>query len=110
MKLNNARLKTLPLDKSFCEGVNLYFTRTSLERGKWSFRYQRLGKKREMGLCPYPAIRLTDARQRVSSENTHNTVIPAINPSQYGPFVVNLSHSLPKLGQRLHWPFLRHDG
>ena len=64
MKLNNARLKTLPLDKSVCDGANLYFTRTGPERGKWSFRYQRLGKKREMGLGPYPAISLAEARQR----------------------------------------------
>jgi hypothetical protein len=64
MKLNNARLKTLPLDKSVCDGANLYFTRPGPERGKWSFRYQRLGKKREMGLGPYPAIGLAEARQR----------------------------------------------
>ena len=28
MKLNNAKLKTLPLGKSVCDGNNLYFTRT----------------------------------------------------------------------------------
>ena len=64
MKLNNARLKTLPLDKSVCDGANLHFTRTGPEMGKWSFRYQRHGKKREVGLGPYPAISLAEARQR----------------------------------------------
>ena len=64
MKLNNAKLKTILLGKSVCDGNNLYFTRTGPERGKWSFRYQRLGKKREMGLGPYPAISLAEARQR----------------------------------------------
>ena len=66
MKLNNAKLKTIPLGKSVCDGNNLYFTTTGPERGKWSFRYQRLGKKREMGLGPYPIISLAEARQRAS--------------------------------------------
>ena len=64
MKLNTAKLKTLPLEKSVCDGANLYFTRTGPDRGKWCFRYQRLGRKHEMGLGPYPAISLANARQR----------------------------------------------
>jgi len=40
-----------------------------------------------------------------SLENTHKDTIPAINPSQYGPFLVNLTHFLPKLGQPLRWPY-----
>ena len=32
MKLNNAKLKTIPLGKSVCDGNNLYFTRTGPER------------------------------------------------------------------------------
>ena len=62
-KLNNARLKTLPLGKSVCDGNNLYFTRTSDAKGKFTFRYQCLGKKHEMGLGPWPAISLAEARQ-----------------------------------------------
>ena len=49
MNLNNAKLKTLPLSKSVCDGNNLYFTRTGDTKGKFTFRYQRLGKKHEMG-------------------------------------------------------------
>ena len=66
MKLNNARLKTLPLNKSVCDGANLYFTRTGTERGKWSFRYQRFGKKREMGLGlgSTRLVSLDDAREQ----------------------------------------------
>ena len=51
-KLNNAKLKTLPLGKSVCGGNNLYFVRTGDAKGKFTFRYQRLGKKHEMGLGP----------------------------------------------------------
>ena len=39
MKLNNAKLKTLPLGKSVCDGNNLYFTRTGDAKGKFTFRY-----------------------------------------------------------------------
>ena len=55
-KLNNAKLKTLPLGKSVCDGNNLYFTRTGDAKGKFTFRYQRLGRKHEMGLGAWPAI------------------------------------------------------
>ena len=90
MKLNNARLKTLPLDKSVCDGANLYFTRTGPERGKWSFRYQRLGKKREMGLGPYPAIGLAEARQRC----------PRILSTKKAPIVFKGKKSNGALSQR----------
>jgi len=53
MKLSNAKLKTLPLGKSVCDGNNLYFMRTGDAKGKFTFRYQRLGKKHEMGLGPW---------------------------------------------------------
>jgi hypothetical protein len=36
---------------------------------------------------------------------SHNESIPAINPSQYGPLMMNLTYFLPKLGQPLRWPY-----
>ena len=78
MKLNNAKLKTLPLGKSVCDGNNLYFTRTGDGRGKFTYRYQRLGKKHEMGLGPWPAISLAEARQKARDAHTaiHNGLDP----------------------------------
>ena len=66
-KLNNAKLKTLPLGKSVCDGNNLYFTRTGDGKGKFTYRYQRFGKKHEMGLGPGPPYPLQKpARRRVT--------------------------------------------
>ena len=62
--LNNAKLKILPLGKSVCDGNNLYFTRTGDGKGKFTYRYQRLGEKHEMGFGPWPAITLAEARQK----------------------------------------------
>ena len=76
MKLNNAKNKTPPLDKSVCDGAN--FTRIGNDRGKWSFRYLRLGKKREMGLAPYPTISLAEARQR--ARDLHNPIHQGKDP------------------------------
>ena len=78
MKLNNAKLKTLPLGKSVCDGNNLYFTRTGDGKGKFTYRYQRLGKKHEMGLGPWPAISLAEARQKARDAHTliHNGLDP----------------------------------
>ena len=77
-KLNNAKLKTLPLGKSVCDGNNLYFTRTGDGKGKFTYRYQRLGKKHEMGLGPWPAISLAEARQKARDAHTliHNGLDP----------------------------------
>ena len=77
-KLNNAKLKTLPLSKSVCDGNNLYFTRNGDGKGKFTYRYQRLGRKHEMGLGPWPAISLAEARQKARDAHTaiHNGLDP----------------------------------
>ena len=77
-KLNNAKLKTLPLGKSVCDGNNLYFTRTGDGKGKFTYRYQRLGRKHEMGLGPWPPISLAEARQKARDAHTaiHNGLDP----------------------------------
>ena len=77
-KLNNAKLKTLPLGKSVCDGNNLYFTRTGDAKGKFTFRYQRLGKKNEMGLGPWPAISLAEARQE--ARDAHTAIHKGLDP------------------------------
>ncbi len=54
--MNDKELKKLPLNKKIGLGYRLYFKRTSREVGNWTFRYERYGQKREMGLGSYPAI------------------------------------------------------
>ncbi len=68
-KLNNAKLKTLPLGKSVCDGNNLYFMRIGDGKGKFTYRYQRLGKKHEMGLGPWPALSLASTQIRLSERS-----------------------------------------
>ena len=64
MKLSVKKIETLAIGKTVCDGRNLYFTKTSSNGGKWSFRYQRDGKSREMGLGPYPVITIDKARYK----------------------------------------------
>ena len=41
MKLSHAKLKQLPLNECVSDGNKLYFTRTGVNRGKFTMRYQR---------------------------------------------------------------------
>lgn len=70
MKLTNTKLTSLPIGKSICDGANLYNTRTGKAKGKWTFRYQKNAKKREMGLGPFPFVSLSQARQRARECHT----------------------------------------
>ncbi len=62
MKLNNFKIKTLPLNKKITDGNGLNLTLTSRDRGRWTFRYRLDAKPREMGIGSYPEISLSDAR------------------------------------------------
>ncbi len=44
------------------DGDGLFLDRTA-KGGRWTFRYQFMGKRRDMGLGSYPAISLSQARQ-----------------------------------------------
>ena len=70
MKLTKSNLTSLTIGKSICDGANLYYTRTGKAKGRWTFRYQRRGKKREMGLGPFPFISPSQARQRARECHT----------------------------------------
>lgn len=45
------------------DGQGLYFQVSKSGVPSWIFRYKRQGKSREMGLGPYPAVTLAEARQ-----------------------------------------------
>ena len=75
MKLNNARLKTLPLDKSVCDGANLYFTRTGPKEVNESA--QRLGSGVKWVLVPtLPSVLL----KPVSGPGAHSLIHQGKDP------------------------------
>lgn len=62
MRLTNAKIKSLPIGKKVADGGGLYYQPTAVGRGKWTYRYARNGKSREMGLGTYPEVTLAEAR------------------------------------------------
>jgi integrase len=64
MKLNKTTFETLQIRKKVNIASNLYFTKTSHRRGKWSLRYQLNGRIREMGLGSYPFVDQLKASER----------------------------------------------
>ena len=62
MKLNNFKIKTLPINKKITDGNGLNLTLISRDKGRWTFRYRLDGKSREMGIGSYPDISLSEAR------------------------------------------------
>jgi integrase len=48
------------------DGGGLYISVHSKERKSWIFRYTFGGKRKEMGLGPYPAVSIADARQKAA--------------------------------------------
>ena len=50
MRLTNAKIKSLPIGKKVADGGGLYYQPTAVGRGKWTYRYARNGKSRELGL------------------------------------------------------------
>lgn len=65
MKLNNFKIKNLPLNKKVSDGGGLNLILTSRDKGKWTFRYRLDAKAREMGIGSYPEISLSEARDIV---------------------------------------------
>ena len=64
MRLNKTTFQTLQIRKKVNITSNLYFTKTSYQRGKWSLRYQLNGRIREMGLGSYPFVDQLKASER----------------------------------------------
>ena len=63
MKLNNFKIKSLPLNKKISDGSGLNLTLTSRTTGKWTYRYTFNSHAKEMGLGSYPELSIVDARQ-----------------------------------------------
>lgn len=54
-----------------CDGDGLYLLVSPTGRRSWVLRYQLRGKRRDMGLGPYPYVSLQRARQRAFEERSH---------------------------------------
>src|ERR1700730_840201 len=61
-----------------CIADNLYLSVTSPASRAWVFRYQRAGKRREMGLGPYPLVSL--ARAREVANGHRRALVDGIDP------------------------------
>ncbi len=44
------------------DGAGLYLLKREPDKGRWVYRYKHQGRSREMGLGPFPAVSLSDAR------------------------------------------------
>ena len=62
-KLVSQTIKGAPAGK-YGDGDGLQLTISAPGRGKWTYRFMIAGKAREMGLGDYPAVTLTDAREK----------------------------------------------
>ena len=63
-KLTYAKIKSLGKGK-YHDGQRLYLVLYRKGAGKWTVRYRTYGRSREMGLGPYPAVSLAEARQKL---------------------------------------------
>ena len=70
MRLNNFKIKSLPINKKISDGSGLNLTLTSRDRGNWTFRYTYNGKAKEMGLGSYPEISIVEARNLALEKRT----------------------------------------
>lgn len=61
-KLSAVQLKNLDKGKHE-DGGGLRIVKADRSRGKWVFRFKRQGRSREMGLGPWPAVSLSEARK-----------------------------------------------
>ncbi len=59
--LNNITIKNAEPGK-LSDGAGLILEKKSATSGKWTYRYQHLGKRRDMGLGSWPTITLAQAR------------------------------------------------
>ena len=70
MRLNNFKIKNLPINKKISDGSGLNLTLTSRYHGNWTFRYTYNGKAKEMGLGSYPEISIVEARNLALEKRT----------------------------------------
>ncbi|UWQ07918.1 tyrosine-type recombinase/integrase [Aliiroseovarius crassostreae] len=65
-KLSAVKVKTAPKGK-YGDGGGLWLHKSDAQRGKWLLFVTVHGKRREMGLGPYPEVSLKDAREQAAT-------------------------------------------
>ena len=73
MRLNNFKIKSLPLNKKFSDGLGLNLTLKTRNYGKWTYRYTFDGKAKEMAIGSYPELSIVDARNLALEKRTLKT-------------------------------------
>ena len=66
MRLNNFKIKSLPLNKKFSDGLGLNQTLKTSNYGKWTYRYTFDGKAKEMTIESYPEVSFITCRSSSS--------------------------------------------
>ena len=61
-KLTDARCRAIKAPRMHSDGGGLYLNVKSAGSKSWAYVWKRDGKRREMGLGPYPAVGLARAR------------------------------------------------
>jgi len=78
-KLTAVKVKNAPPGKHG-DGDSLVLHVITAERRAWLFRYQRNGKRREMGLGGFPAVSLADARDK--ADGARKLLADGIDPTE----------------------------
>lgn len=76
-KFSQRQLTGLP-PGSHCDGQGLYIVKKEPHAGKWVFRFNYLGRARQMGLGRWPDVPLQEAREQ--SSNARRLVRAGIDP------------------------------
>lgn len=66
-KMSAAKLRTLTKPGTYCDGASLYLQVRGPDQRSWLFRYKLDRKPHLMGLGPYPAVGLAEAREAAHS-------------------------------------------
>jgi integrase len=87
-----------------CIADNLYLSVTSPASRAWIFRYQRGGKRREMGLGPYPLVSLSRARA-LAGDHRRALVVDGLDPLEQRAAA---KVAAAKAGHTFEWCALEH--
>ena len=75
--LNHAKARALPEGKH-SDGQGLWLVKRNKQLGKWILRLTIHGKRREMGLGPWPDVSIAEARERAAG--ARKTVRDGLDP------------------------------
>lgn len=77
-RLNKSIIKALPAGTVRGDGGNLWIASSKTGRNRWEFRYTFAGKRRCMGLGPWPEVSVEEARDKAF--DNRKRLIEGIDP------------------------------